>query len=91
MKLLIWFTETFRRFFRLLQAGLSVAAIGQCENKFHLWRSDMDYRFGVVNVRRKELERARTSWQQKKVYIKYNTFTETFNTFTETMPHFTVK
>ncbi len=27
----------------------------------------------------------------KKVYWKYNTFTETFNTLTETMPHFTEK
>ena len=34
--------------------------------KCHLWRSDVDYRFGVVNVRRKEPERARTSWRQKK-------------------------
>jgi hypothetical protein len=77
-----------------------VVANGQCEQKCHLWLSDVDYRFGVVNVRRKEQERARTSWRQK-------TFTENikhllkllthllklyyFNTFTETLPHFTGK
>jgi hypothetical protein len=45
-----------------------VVATGPREQKCHLWRSDVDYRFGVVNVRRKEPGRARTSWRQKKVY-----------------------
>ncbi len=37
---------------------MSVVATGPREQKCHLWLSDVDYRFGVVNVRRKEPERA---------------------------------